>query len=145
MSQSLSDFYVVFLLGFSQIELDQFHLLLYFISKKKERKKRREMYLLLGLNFIVGHWLSWIWWLLKEPFCEWWNIQDTSLVESCLELHWQQLPLSPHVAHDRDVAPKSFATDNLQISHRCRFLVSEDELQFPRVDLFQFCYCHEVS
>ena len=49
MSQSLSDFYVV-----SQIELDQFHLLLYFISKK-ERKKRREMYLLLGLNFIVGH------------------------------------------------------------------------------------------
>ena len=55
MSQSLSDFYVVFLLGFSQIELDQFNLLLYFISKKKERKERREMYLLLGLNFIVGH------------------------------------------------------------------------------------------
>ena len=86
-----------------------------------------------------------IWWLLKEPFCEWWNIQDTSLVESCLELHWQQLPLSPHVDHDRDVAPKSFATDNLQISHRFNFLVAEDEVQFPRVDLFQFCYRHRKS
>ena len=34
------------------------------------------------------------------------GIQDTSLVESGLKFHWQQLPLSPHVAHDRDVALK---------------------------------------
>ena len=61
---------------------------------------------------------------------------DTSLVESCLELHWQQLSLSHRVAHDQDVAPKSFATDILQISHRCHFLVTEDELQFPQVDPF---------
>ena len=54
---------------------------------------------------------------------------DSSLVKSCLELHWQQLPLSPHVVHDRDVAPKSFAADNLQISHRCHSLIAEDEVQ----------------
>ena len=90
------------------------------------------MYFLLSLNLVA-------------PKFEWWNIQDTSLIESCLELHWQQLPLCPHVAHDRDVALKSFATDNLQILHWCHFLVEEDEVQFPRVDLFQFCYPHEVS
>ena len=61
MPQSLSNFYVVFYLVFHRLSWVNFHLLLYFIfaeepgKKKKERKKRRVTYLLLSLNFIVGH------------------------------------------------------------------------------------------